>query len=154
MRDLSERLKGTPNWLNFKTSVESFSVISRLSAIQTPANSYSFQNVTKTFKEHFHTSKIFFSSYSYNKKWNQLVNNRSKWWKRPCQTYNAGITKTPTSLSNPFVIATTVPALSNLQGVTTAVLSVHVQEVFHRRGITHSINSLFLHSSITLFFSC
>lgn len=69
---------------------------------------------------------MYFSSYSYNKKWNQLVNNRSKWWKRPRQTYNAGITKTPTSLSNPFVTATTVPALSNLQGVTTAVLSVHL----------------------------
>lgn len=85
--------------------------------------------------------KHVFSSYSY---WKQEVKLTGQWQKandgkdhvKPTEPET---TKIPISLSNHFIIATIAPVMPNLQGMTSAVLNTHIQKVFRRWDITHSL---------------
>jgi len=134
-RDLSERLKG-PCELEIesisKQELKVFSVISHPSATQTPASFLKFLKLYKNFIRTFSHFKDVFSSYSYKHE----VKPTGQWHKASDGKHHVEPTKPAISLSNHFVIATIAPILPNLQSVTSAVLNVGTEKVFHRWGIT------------------
>lgn len=92
----------------------------------------------KNFVRTFSYFKDVFSSYSYKQEIKPTGQQQEQMMEKTMSNLHQQLRKQLFLFPIP-VIATTAPALPNLQSGTTAVLNTHIQEVFHRWGITHSL---------------